>query len=426
MDYTPGDRPPGVRPIEAAPGGTAHAPRRRGRAWLVILPALLAAGGAAWWWHGRGTKEAAGDRSQRSGPQPVGVATAGRGDVRVVLSGLGTVTPLAMVTVRTQIAGQLQQLGFREGQTVRAGDFLAQIDPRPYQVALEQAQGALARDQATLRNAQADLKRYQTLLAQDSISRQQVDTQAAAVRQAEGTLLTDQAGIDAARLNLTYCRITAPIGGRVGLRQVDAGNYVQTGDANGLVVLTQLQPISVLFALPEDDLPQVIRRMREASLPVEAHDRANAHLLATGRLETTDNQIDTSTGTVKLRAVFDNADTALFPNQFVNAKLLVDTHHGVVTIPPAAVQRGAPGSFVYLIRPDETVTVRPVTLGPQDGDAVEVSKGLEAGDRVVTDGADRLREDAKVTIPAEGDKQGERHDRPAGDAAPRHGRRGNR
>ncbi|MBV9747233.1 MAG: MdtA/MuxA family multidrug efflux RND transporter periplasmic adaptor subunit [Acetobacteraceae bacterium] len=342
----------------------------------------------------------AGPKSRQSPPQPVGAATIGRGDVRAILNALGTVTPLATVTVKTQINGQLVQIAFKEGQIVHKGDFLAQIDPRPYQVALESGEGALARDQALLKNAQLDLVRYQTLVRQDSISRQQLDTQASLVQQYVGTVKTDQATIDTAKLNLVYCHITAPVTGRVGLRQVDEGNYVQTSDANGIVVITQLQPISVIFALPEDNVAEITRQAPDGTgLPVMAFDRSDSHLLSTGRLETIDNQIDTTTGTVKFRALFDNADNALFPNQFVNAKLVVETLRNVVVAPTAAIQRGEPGTFVYVIRPDNTVHVQPVKLGPTDGDKVAIVSGLNEGDRVVTDGADRLREGAKVTIP---------------------------
>lgn len=344
-----------------------------------------------------------GGGSAKSGhlpPQPVGATAVARGDVRVILNALGTVTPLATVTVKTQISGLLMQIGFAEGQMVHKGDFLAQIDPRPYQVALEQAQGALARDQALLHNAQLDLARYTLLVKQDSLSRQQLDTQAALVQQDMGTVKTDQAAIDSAKLNLVYCHITAPVTGRVGLRQVDEGNYVQNGDPNGIVVITQLQPISVIFVLPEDNVPEITRQPNGgAGLQVMAYDRADLHQIAVGRLETIDNQIDTTTGTVKFRALFDNQDNALFPNQFVNAKLVVETLRGVVTAPTAAIQRGEPGTFVYVVRPDDTVHVQPVKLGPTDGDKVQVVSGLSEGDRVVTDGADRLREGAKVTVP---------------------------
>jgi multidrug efflux system membrane fusion protein len=338
-------------------------------------------------------------RVQSGGPMPVGTAAVEKGDMPVTLSGLGTVTPLAMVTIRTQINGQLIEVAFKEGQMVNKGDFLAQIDPRPYQVALEQAQGQLAKDQALLKNSELDLTRYRTLVAQNSVARQTADTQVALVQQNRGTVQADQAQVDTQKLNLTYCRIVAPVGGRVGLRQVDPGNYVQTSDPNGIVVITQLQPISVIFTLPEDSLQAVLRSMRGgASLAATAFDRSGANRLGTGHLDTLDNQIDTSTGTVKLRAIFDNPDQTLFPNQFVNIQLLVDTLRGADLVPNSAVQRGAPGTFVYVVKPDETVAAQPVTLGPGDDKRIVVTKGLEPGQLVVTDGADRLKDGAKVRV----------------------------
>ena len=338
-------------------------------------------------------------RFQSGGPTPVGTAAVEKGDMPVVLSGLGTVTPLAMVTVKTQINGQLTEVAFKEGQMVNKGDFLAQIDPRPYQVALEQAQGQLAKDQAVLKNSELDLTRYKTLVAQNSVARQTLDTQVALVQQNRGTVQADQAQVDVQKLNLTYCRIVAPVSGRVGLRQVDPGNYVQTSDANGIVVITQLQPISAIFTLPEDSLQAVLRRMRGGtSLAATAFDRSGTNRLDTGRLDTVDNQIDTTTGTVKLRAIFDNSDQTLFPNQFVNVQLLVDTVRGADLIPNSAIQRGAPGTFVYVVKPDETVAAQAVTLGPGDDRRLVVTKGLEPGQRVVTDGADRLKDGAKVRL----------------------------
>jgi membrane fusion protein, multidrug efflux system len=337
-----------------------------------------------------------------SGPMPVVAATATAGDMPVLLNALGTVTPLATVTVRTQINGQLVEIGFREGQEVNKGDFLAEIDPRPYQAALDNAQGTLTRDQAQLENAKRDLARYTKLVAENSIAQQQRDTQEALVKQLQGTVASDQAQVDNAKLNLAYCRIVAPVGGRIGLRQVDVGNYVQVSDANGIAVITQLKPISVIFTLPEDNLPQIIKRLNAgAQLPVIAWDRAGKTKLATGVLTTLDNQVDTSTGTFKLRAQFDNADEILFPNQFVNAQLLVDTLHGAVVVPNAAIQRGAPGTFVYPIGADNAVTVRPVKLGPGDANRVSVEEGLTAGERVVVDGADKLRDGAKVALPGD-------------------------
>lgn len=333
-------------------------------------------------------------------PMAVGTATAEKGDVRVTLNALGTVTPLATVTVRTQISGQLMQIAFQEGQNVQKGDFLAQVDPRPYQAQLAQAEGQLARDQALLKNAELDLARYQTLVKEDSIARQQLDTQAALVRQYQGTVVADQATVDNAKLNVAYCHIVAPVSGRVGLRLVDQGNYVQVGDAGGLVVITQLHPITVIFTLPEDNLPAINKRLRAgAALETTAFDRANSNKLATGKLMTIDNQIDTTTGTFKLRAQFDNDDETLYPNQFVNTQLLVDVLHDQTVVPTAAIQRGAPGTFVYLVAPDSTVSVRPVKLGPTEGQRVAIESGLAPGDVVVTDGADRLRDGAKVVLP---------------------------
>ena len=330
----------------------------------------------------------------------VGVATAQKGDSDMIRHALGTVTPLANVTVRTQISGQLIQVAFQEGQIVQAGDFLAQIDPRPYQMALEQTEGAHARDLALLTDAQLNLKRYKTLMTQESISRQQLDTQQALVDQYKGSVETDQGQIDAAKLNLTYSHITAPIAGRLGLRQVDQGNYAQVSDTNGLVSITQLQPITVLFTLPEDDVPTVMKRLEQgAILQATAYDRTRSTKLATGKLVAVDNQIDTATGTVKLRAEFDNQDKTLFPNQFVNVDLLVDSLRDVTLVPSAAIQRGASGTFVYLLKEDNTVSVQPVKLGPSQGDQVAVFEGLAAGNKVVIDGTDKLRDGAKVTIP---------------------------
>src|SRR5580698_3367873 len=303
------------------------------------------------------------------GNQPVGVARIRRGDLRISLRALGSVTPLTTVTVNTQINGQLMAVGFKEGQLVHKGQFLAQIDPRPYQVALEQDQAQLARDDATLEQAQMDLARYKTLSEQVSIPRQTYEDQVWMVKQDQGTVDFDKAQIRAQQLNLTYCHIVAPSDGRVGLRQVDPGNYVQTSSSTGIVVLTLLKPTTVEYSVPEDSLPQIMARVQAgAKLPVTAFDRANVVQLATGEFAAIDTQVNTTTGTVTLRANFDNSDGSLFPSQFVNVVMLLDTLEDTVTVPVSAVQRGAPGTYVYLVNDDDTVSVHPVTLGAQDGD----------------------------------------------------------
>ncbi|MFL9996564.1 MdtA/MuxA family multidrug efflux RND transporter periplasmic adaptor subunit [Paraburkholderia sediminicola] len=406
-----------------AAGGPGNTPvpakRHRGRNIALIVAALVILGVVLWRWHpwggpssGANAAGASGSSSGRAGrggagalanlAQPVHVATATQGEMPVVLTALGTVTPLANVTVLPQLSGTLQDVFFKEGQMVKKGDVLAQIDPRPYQISLENAQGTLARDQALLQTARLDLKRYQTLLAQDSIASQQVDTQASLVKQYEGTVKSDQANIDTYKLDLVYARITAPVSGRVGLRQVDPGNYVTPSLANGIVVITQLQPISVIFTTSEDNLQQILQQTQTgAKLSVTAYDRSNTTSLEGGTLETLDNQIDTTTGTVKLRAIFQNPKNLLFPNQFVNTRLLVDTIKDAVIVPTTAVLNGSMGQFVYVVKPDNTVTVRPVKAGPVDGERTSIKSGLEAGERVVIDGSDRLKEGAKITIPAE-------------------------
>jgi multidrug efflux system membrane fusion protein len=392
-------------PDPASPVTHMQPPSRRG---YWILTAIIAAGliGGGWYlWTHREAKPAArttsAGRAAQGAPQPVGFATIDKGDIRIILNELGTVTSLDTVTVVTQINGQLQELGFKEGQVVKKGDFLAQIDPRPYQAALEQAQGTLAKDQGLLAQAQADLKRFQTLGRQDSIAQQQLDDQRYLVQQDIGIVQTDQGAVDAAKVNLAYCRIVSPIDGQVGLRQIDLGNYIQTSATTGLVVITQMQPISVLFSVPEDNLPDIIQQVRGgATLSIEAYDRANTRLLATGQLGPIDNVIDTTTGTLKLRGMFANPDEMLYPNQFVNARLLVNTIANTVRVPVPAVQRGEPGTFVYLINANNTVSVRPIKVGATDGGFQAVTSGLNPGDRVVTDGTDRLRDGAAVTLPA--------------------------
>jgi membrane fusion protein, multidrug efflux system len=333
--------------------------------------------------------------------RPVAVVTAAarQDDVRVYVTALGSVLPLNTVTIRSRVDGELMAVHFKEGDLVKAGDLLAEIDRRPFEVQLTQAEGQLAKDQAYLDNARKDLERYRVLYAQDSIASQQVDTQESLVHQSEGTVKADQAQIDTAKLQLTYCRITAPFGGRVGLRLVDPGNIVHASDTTGLVVITQLQPIAVVFAIPEDTLPAVLAKLKAGEHPpVEAYDREQRRRLATGSLLTTDNQIDPTTGTVKLKALFPNASSELFPNQFVNARLLLDVKRGATVVPIAVVQRGAQGTFVYVVKPDHTVAVRRVTTGVTEGDDTSIAAGLSPGEVVVVEGADRLREGGTVEV----------------------------
>jgi membrane fusion protein, multidrug efflux system len=332
--------------------------------------------------------------------QPVIAATVGSGDIRMVVNALGTVTPLATVTVQTQISGRATDVAFKEGQVVQKGDSLVRIDPRPYELLKAQYDGQLDHDQALVAQAQADLTRYQRLAEQSSIARQQYEDQIYLVQQYQGTVKVDQAQSDQQMLNIEYCHIVSPITGYIGLRAVDPGNYLQTTNSTAIAVITQFQPITVVFPIPEDSLPQVREQMRAGkTLDVTAYDRANVHRLAAGKLMAVDSQIDTSTGTVRLRAQFDNADETLFPNQFVNARLLVRTLHDVVRVPNAALQSNASHPYVYLIKPDHTASIRPVTPGLTDGDMTQIESGLAAGDRVVVEGADRLRDGALVTIP---------------------------
>jgi membrane fusion protein, multidrug efflux system len=343
-----------------------------------------------------------GGRFPQGAQQTVGAATITTGNIRVIVNALGTVTPLATVTVQSQISGYLTQVAFTEGQMVQKGDFLAQIDQRPYEILKEQYEGQLAHDQGLLAQAQLDLKRYQTLAAQNSIARQQAEDQVFIVQQFEGTVKQDQGLVDAQALNIAYCHIVSPVAGRVGLRLVDPGNYVQTTSTTGIAVVTQLQPITVIFTLPEDDLPQIMAALNAGTeLPVTAYDRANLRQLAVGKVSAVDNQIDTTTGTVKIRAQFDNADNALFPNQFVNARLLIQTLENAVTAPTSAILRGSPGAYVYVINADNTVTVRQVTTSAVDGSVTAVTSGLSPGERVVVDGTDRLRDGLKVAVAAD-------------------------
>ena len=324
-------------------------------------------------------------RGGLNGPLTVGVASVTKGDIPITINALGTVTPLATVTVHPQINGPLVKIAFTEGQTVKRGDLLVQIDPRPYQAALA--------------NAKVDLERYKTLLAQNSVSDQTYATQVATVAQDEATVATDRAALEVAQLNLDYCRITSPVAGLVGLRQVDLGNLMQANSST-IVVVTQMQPMSVLFTVPEDSLSEVLQRLRSGQkLAVDAFDRSLTNKIASGTLSNSDNEIDTTTGTLKLRALFDNSKFELFPSQFVNVRLLLDTLHDAIVVPGAAMQQGASGSYVYVVKADNTVSMRGVTPGPSSGDLISITKGLQTGERVVVDGADQLRDGAHVTVP---------------------------
>jgi multidrug efflux system membrane fusion protein len=376
---------------------------KRLRTLLGIGLGLVVVAGAGWYISQTGTTPPArqgGGRFAAGQATPVGIATAAKGEIPIVIRALGTVTPLNTVNVKTQITGQLIKVEFKEGQLVKQGDLLAVVDPRPYDVALQQAIGQQQKDEALLKNAQIDLERYKKLVAQDSIARQQYDTQASLVRQYEAALVIDQAAVDAAKLNVTYTRILAPLTGRIGLRFVDPGNYVTMQDATSICTIIQVQPISVIFTIPEDTLPQVRQRLKAgATLEARVLDRAQKSELAVGRLDTHDNVIDVTTGTVKLRALFDNKDENLFPNQFVNVRLLVDTVKDAVVVPVAAIQRGQPGTFVYLVKADDTVEIRVVELGATDGEKQQITAGLQVGDQVVIDGTDRLRDGAKIRRP---------------------------
>ena len=372
----------------------------------IVLAAALAVGAYYYWqWRSAPSPAAAagatkgGARGAPGGPTPVVAAAATQGDVDVIVNGLGTVTPLRTVTVKTRVDGELVRVLFEEGQLVKQGQLLAEIDPRAFQVQLQQAEGQLARDQALLENARLDLERYQTLFQQDSIAKQQVDTQASLVRQYEGAIRMDVSQVDNARLQLAYARITAPINGRLGLRLVDPGNIVHTGDQSGIVVITQLEPISVLYTVPQDLLPAVMKRLQSGdAIGVEAWDREQKAKLADGMLASADNQVDPQTGTVKLKARFTNSDRGLFPNQFVNVRMKLDTLHDTVIVPAAAVQRGAQGMFVYVVQPDQTVALRTVKLGPAEGPRQAIAEGLRPGEMVVTDGTDRLRPGSPVEV----------------------------
>lgn len=377
--------------------------KRRGKIIAVLL--LLAAGiGGFAYYRGMGPTGTAADgrgpRGMGGGrPQPVTVAEVKIADMPIWISALGTATPRNLVTVRSRVDGELVKLHFREGQMVKEGQVLADIDPRPFQVQLMQASGQMAKDAALLKNAELDLERYKDLWAKDSISKQQLDTQEALVRQYQGTVESDRGQVESAKLQLTYAHIVAPVSGRIGLRQVDPGNQVHASDANGLAMIAQLQPMTIVFAVPESHLPAINQRLGgDEAITVEAWDREQKNRIATGRLLTTDNLVDTTTGTIKMKAEFANGDNALFPNQFVNVRLLLGMRKDATVLPTAAILRGSKGAFVYAVDAESSVTSVPVTPGPAEGDLVAIDGPLKAGSRVITDGSDKLRDGAKVEI----------------------------
>jgi multidrug efflux system membrane fusion protein len=388
-----------VEPVERSPKARRNA--------LIVLIVLIVVGGLAWALTRGGSGDAAGGPGGgrgggRRAAATVGIAKVVAADMPQSLSAIGTVQPIVAATVRPQLSGNIFTINFREGQVVAKGQLLAQIDPRPYRLALAQAEANLTRDESQLNLARVDLRRYQTLLAQDSIARQQVDTQAATVKQQEGVAAADKAAIGTARLNLRYTSITAPVSGRIGLRQADIGNYVSPGDANGIAVITQTDPIDVSFAVPQGNLPGILaRRATGAALPVTATDQGGQTVLAHGSFLTFDNQIDVTTGTVKAKARFPNPRGILFPNQFVNVSLLVDTLKGAATIPVTAVRHGTQGDFVFVLQPDRTVKMQTVKQGPANGSNVAILSGLAIGQTVITEGADNLEDGSKVVLPGE-------------------------
>jgi multidrug efflux system membrane fusion protein len=368
--------------------------------WLVIVVCIAAAAYKIFLMQ-TATQAAARAKAQNDAqrPLPVMAVAARKADMDVNLRGLGTVIPVNTITVRSQVSGQLLRVHFKEGQIVKQGELLAEIDPRPFEVQLMQAEGQLARDESLLRNARRDLIRYKLLLSQDSIAEQQVPTQESLVQQYEGAVKTDQGQIANAKLQLTYSRVIAPVSGRIGLRLVDPGNMIQPTDANGMAVITQLQPVTVVFSVPQDNLPAIMKRLRTGEvLPVSAYSQDGKAMLAKGTLLAVDNQIDTTTGTVKIKAKFDNKNNELFPNQFVNAVMKVDTLSGVTVMATAAIQRGSIGTFAYVVKEDKSVNVRPLQLGPTEGENVAVLNGLAPGEFVVVVGGDKLREGTKVEI----------------------------
>ena len=373
---------------------------RKSRRWpYFVVLAIIVAAAVAYWWHGQDTKAAAAAKAAKKAPPaiPVVAAQAQKGNIGVYVTGLGAITPLATVTVKSRVDGQLMSVHFKEGDLVKQGETLIEIDPRPYQAVVKQTEGQLIRDQALLANAKVDQARYETLLSQNAIPEQQLATQKALVIQDEGTVENDQGLLDAAKLNVTYCTITSPITGVVGLRLVDPGNIVHATDSNGMIVITQIQPISVIFTVSEDQMAPILQKLHAGQkLPVDAWDRQLKNKIASGTLSTVDNEIDPTTGTLKLRALFNNENRALFPNQFVNARLLQQEKTGVTLLPTAAIQRNTNATYVYLIKPDNTVTVRNITVGTSEGDQSEIASGLVPGDKVVMTGVDKLQEGSKV------------------------------
>lgn len=382
---------------------------RQGWIWAAVLLAL-GVGGYFWLTRSGGAPATPAEASPPARPRvvPVTAAEAKQGDLNHYLTALGTVTPFKTVTIKSRVDGQLIKVDFKEGQFVQEGQLLVEIDPRPFQVQLEQAEGQMARDRAALHEAKVDRERDKILYAHNVIAKQQLDLQQATVEQDQGAVVSDQSNIDNAKLQLTYSRITAPISGRIGLRLVDPGNIVHATDTQGLAVITQLQPIATIFSIPEDDLPKVLAEMQTGKLAVEAYDRGLTKKLATGRLLTTDNQIDTTTGTIRLKAAFPNTDNALFPNQFVNVKLLVETERDKVLIPTAAIQRTSAGTVVYAVRPDNTVDARTVAVGVTQGDLTSVDSGVKPGEMVVVDGLDKLQQGTRVSVQPATKAAGER------------------
>jgi len=394
-------RPLGIEPGESPADRAAPPAERSDRRWLGWVALLLVASLGYWAFQRSAKREASGDAAGKAAGRavPIGTVAARKGDMPVSLAGLGSVTAFNTVTVRSRVDGQLVKVAFQEGQLVEAGELLAEIDPRPFEAQLMQAEGQLARDQAQLLDARINLERYRDLLAKQFVSKQQVDDQAAVAGQFGGAVKVDEGAIASAKLQILYSRITAPIGGRVGLRLVDAGNMVHATDTNGLVVITQVQPIAVVFTVPEDQLPAVMTKLRAGGkLAVEAYDRSGRTKIADGELLTTDNQIDAATGTFKSKAIFPNRDHALFPNQFVNVRVLLDVRKDTTILPTAAIQRGPKGPFVYVVKADQTVEVRPITIGVTEGADTSVDSGLSPGDLAVVDGADKLRAGSKVEL----------------------------